>query len=98
MATTEVGQATFQDNTLQKATLYVPIGCANLYKSVAPWRDFSNIKEKDLSGVESIVADDDVDVSVENGRFVVKGADNAKKRGLQCEWAMCLQWKSYSYS
>lgn len=75
-ATLEVDYATFQNNTLQKSTLYVPQGTKALYESVAPWCNFKNIKEQGASGIESDLVDNDVNVAVKNGNIVIGGTDN----------------------
>lgn len=42
-------------NNLSKATLYVPIGCADIYKQTYPWSTFGNIVEIDFYGVQGNV-------------------------------------------
>ena len=44
-------------NNLSKATLYVPIGCADIYKQTYPWSTFGNIVEIDFYGVQISVDD-----------------------------------------
>lgn len=39
----------FSDDVLAKATLYVPVGTIDLYKDCAPWYDFTNIEEKEMT-------------------------------------------------
>ena len=34
-------------------TLYVPSGCASAYRALAPWSDFSNIVETDLTSIQT---------------------------------------------
>ena len=57
----------------EAATLYVPQESVSLYQTADTWMDFWNIMEKDMSGVESTLADD-ANISVENGNIVVTGA------------------------
>ena len=65
-------------NYLSKTTtLYVPIGSRDTYANATGWNYFTNIIEKEFSGVESTIADD-VNVSVKNGNIIVNGVDNAK--------------------
>ena len=59
------------------ATLYVPIGSKQAYANATGWSRFTNIVEKEMSGVESTLTDNDVNVVVENGNIVVNGAENA---------------------
>lgn len=42
----ECGQL-FDDEVLENATLFVPVGTMEAYRAVAPWSRFANIKEKD---------------------------------------------------
>ena len=41
----------FTRGVLMNATLYVPDGCIDAYRSVFPWSEFLNIEEKDYSGI-----------------------------------------------
>ena len=66
--------AIFADEALMNATLYVPIGSKEEYEQVDPWRNFWNIEEHDFAGVEDVVGSD-VDVTAENGRIIVTGAE-----------------------
>ena len=71
------------DNIFDKvpttATLYVPVGSKEAYSNAASWSHFTNIVEDDLkTGVESTLADSDVNISIENGNIVVNGTDSAK--------------------
>lgn len=50
---------TFDTNTYENATLYVPIGCSNAYSRSGAWKYFKSIKETDYSGIDSINIDDD---------------------------------------
>ena len=66
--------AIFADEALMNAALYVPIGSKEEYEQVDPWRNFWNIEEYDFAGVEDVVGSD-VDVTAENGRIIVTGAE-----------------------
>lgn len=48
-----------------KCTLYVPLGAAEDYKTTYVWWDFTNIIEKEMSGVEDTLIDGCEDESVE---------------------------------
>ena len=41
----------FTSEVLMNATLYVPTGTVDAYRSVFPWSEFLNIEEKDYSGI-----------------------------------------------
>ena len=41
----------FAVEALDNATLYVPTGTIDAYRSVSPWREFINIEERDYSGI-----------------------------------------------
>ena len=56
------------------ATLYVPTGSRKAYTSATGWSWFTNIVEKEMSGVEYVLCDSNVAVSVESGNIIVNGA------------------------
>lgn len=56
----------FSDVNKDKYALYVPSGTAEDYKLTYVWRDFNNIIEKDLSGVEETLIDDDTNAEYYN--------------------------------
>ena len=68
----------FTDEVLMNATLYVPIGSKKEYEQVDPWRNFWNIEEHYFSGFEDVVGSD-VDVTAENGRIIVTGAEEGTR-------------------
>ena len=41
----------FEETVYENATLYVPVGTTDAYRSVYPWSEFINIEEKDYSGI-----------------------------------------------
>ena len=56
--------------------LFVPQSAVTVYQGANQWKEFFFITGTESSGVESTLTDE-VDVSVENGNIVIKGADNA---------------------
>lgn len=46
----------FYPNMAANIDLFVPTGCANVYKANACWKDFKSINEFDFSGIESVTA------------------------------------------
>ena len=62
------------DNTFSNydATLYVPIGSADAYRSAYVWTNFSLIEEFDATGIENVetIVGKDVSVYTTNGKLV----------------------------
>ena len=65
----------FFDILYINATLNIPIGSLEAYKSADGWKEFMNIKEVDFGGVNG-VEEDAVSVSAKDGSIVVSGTDN----------------------
>ena len=62
------------------ATLYVPMGSSEIYASATGWSTFTNIVEDDeITGIEDTLADNEVNVSVENGNIIIGGTDDVVK-------------------
>lgn len=51
----------FNRMVYEQAELVVPIGASEVYKDAIYWRNFSKIKEEDLSGVEGVSFGDSID-------------------------------------
>lgn len=68
-------EATFENDVLINAVLYVPTGTKEEYEKVDPWRNFFNIEEFDVTGISQIETAEELGVTVEGGNIVV---DNAK--------------------
>ena len=66
----------FDSQNYTTATLNVPEGSLSAYQSAEAWKDFLNIREADFGGINKI-ADNNINVVVENGNIVIDGADNA---------------------
>ena len=64
----------FDKMVLATATLYVPDGCIDAYRSVYPWSEFANIEEKDYSGIAD-TPQSEVTVKVIDGVITVEGGD-----------------------
>lgn len=54
---------TFSLNTFNNATLYVPVGTIDKYKSTGGWKDFANIVDGSSSGVSSIESEETNEIS-----------------------------------
>ena len=66
-----------ESNRYSDVTLYVPEGSAQAYKQLLPWKNFRNIVEKDMGGVDDISAEDSssVSVCVSAGTIIVAGVE-----------------------
>lgn len=51
----------FMDLVYKNAILHVPEGCANSYKNAEYWKNFYNIKEDALTGIDGVRADNEDD-------------------------------------
>ena len=56
------------------ATLYVPTGTVDAYRSTFPWSEFANIEESDYSGIAG-TPQSEVTVKVIDGVISVEGGD-----------------------
>ena len=78
---------------LATATLYVPKGTVDAYRSVYPWSDFANIEEGGYSGIADATASEVV-IKVIDGAITVEGGDSTASApvvevysaGGQCVW------------
>ena len=66
----------FENTVLETATLYVPTGTIDAYRSVSPWSGFINIVERDYSGIADATAPEVV-IKVIDGAIVIEGGDMA---------------------
>ena len=64
----------FEDEIFMNATLYVPTGTVDAYRSVSPWDKFINIEEKDYSGIAD-TPQPEVTVKVIDGAIAIEGGD-----------------------
>ena len=64
----------FEDEIFMNATLYVPTGTVDAYRSTFPWSEFINIEEKDYSGIAD-TPQSEVTVKVIDGVITVEGGD-----------------------
>ena len=65
----------FTSEVLMNATLYVPKGTIDAYRSVDPWRWFINIEEGNYSGIADATASEVV-IKVIDGAIVIEGGDS----------------------
>ena len=65
----------FKNIVLETATLYVPTGTIDAYRSVSPWSGFINIVERDYSGIADATAPEVV-IKVIDGAITVEGGDS----------------------
>ena len=65
----------FEDEVMATATLYVPTGTVDAYRSVYPWSEFINIEEKDYSGIAG-TPESGLSVKVIDGVITVEGGDS----------------------
>ena len=64
----------FVDEVTANATLYVPTGTVDAYRSVYPWSGFINIVERDYSGIADATAPEVV-IKVIDGAISIEGGD-----------------------
>ena len=64
----------FDEMVLATATLYVPDGCIDAYRSVDPWRWFINIEEGNYSGIDDTPGSE-LSIKVIDGTITVEGGD-----------------------
>ena len=65
----------FKDEIFMTATLYVPKGTVDAYRSVYPWSEFINIEEGGYSGIADATASEVV-IKVIDGAITVEGGDS----------------------
>ena len=67
----------FADEVLKNAVLYVPTGTLAEYEKVDPWRNFWNIEEMVVTGIEEIEAgnDSNIRLTVNGGVLNIDGID-----------------------
>ena len=83
----------FESKVTANATLYIPIGTTDAYRSVDPWRWFINIEEGNYSGIAD-TPQSEVTVKVIDGVITVEGSDGTASApvvevysaGGQCVW------------
>ena len=83
----------FEETVLATATLYVPDGCVDAYRSVYPWSEFANIEEGGYSGIADTPGSE-MAVKVIDGTITIEGGDGTASApvvevysaGGQCVW------------
>ena len=76
--TLSFAQQPFSDAIMQYGKLFVPECTKAIYEQYDPWRNFFNIEEYTVDGIEEIEAEGGVTIGVEGGKIVVNGAGDAK--------------------
>ena len=71
----------FTSEVLMNATLYVPKGTIDAYRSVNPWRWFINIEEGNYSGIADTLGSG-LSVKVIDGAIVIEGGDGTASAPL----------------
>ena len=82
-----------RETVLENATLYVPTGTIDAYRSVDPWRWFINIEEGNYSGIADTPGSG-LSVKEIDGVIVIEGGDGTASApvvevysaGGQCVW------------
>ena len=64
----------FENTVLETATLYVPTGTVDAYRSVSPWSGFINIVERDYSGIADTPGSE-LSIKVIDGVISIEGTD-----------------------
>jgi hypothetical protein len=55
----------YDENIYQKAALYVPVGCKDIYSNTEGWKNFVNIEEKDFNATTTVKEDVNEDGKVD---------------------------------
>lgn len=69
-----VADYTFDNSHYTEVTLYVPDGTITAYQTAEYWREFSKIEAVDFTGINDVIGDSDITVSVVNGEICIDGA------------------------
>lgn len=72
-----INQNVFDNTVYMNATLNVPIGAGEAYKSADGWKNFWNIQEVDFASVGNIETNK-TKVFGDSGKIIVTGVDNTK--------------------
>lgn len=72
-----INQNVFDNTVYMNATLNVPIGAGEAYKSADGWKNFWNIQEVDFASVGNIETNK-TKVIGDSGKIIVTGIDNTK--------------------
>ncbi len=71
----------FSNETYNNATLYVPIGTIEAYRSTEGWKNFTNITEVDLGSLLTLDVKDENDSEITSGLDVLWYDSNGKQIG-----------------
>ncbi len=71
----EIESSSFRDVNKTTCILNIPIASKTSYSETYGWKEFYNINEVDFAGFDNITIDDDVAVTINNGKINVNGID-----------------------
>lgn len=73
-----VCDAKFEQEVLEQATLYVPLGTLDAYRATSPWSQFWDIREMDFSAIEAVEGEEAIlpRLSVTDGTLTIDGLDS----------------------
>ncbi len=67
----------FHDIDKSVCVLYVPKSAVSAYEVADQWKEFFFIKDLESSSIDSAIADDDINITMENGNIVINGTKEA---------------------
>ena len=59
-------------------TLYVPVGCVDVFRNTQPWSRFKNIVEDSTLGIEGVTVSNDFSVTTADGSISITGKESTE--------------------